>query len=70
MPYGYNGFLEANPDIARMLQNDTSLGKICTPAELQRVNVSSYQIPLLCANSEICFPQHPMTTVDFMHVKL
>ena len=70
MPYGYNGFLEANPDITRMLQNDTSLGNICTPAELQRVNVSSYQIPLLCANSEICFPQHPMTTVDFMHVML
>ena len=63
-------FLQANPDIYRMLQNDTSLKNIATIEELRNLNLDYIRLPQLFFDSDIAFNTNSFDVSNFMKVLL
>lgn len=63
-------FLQANPDIFRMLQNDISLKNICSCEELRIQNLDSVSLPCLYNNNEIRYVMNDFSILNYMKVFL
>lgn len=63
-------FLKANPDIYRMMQNDTSLANIATVKQLRNLNLEYLHCPQLFLNSDISYNLNSFDVSNFMKILL
>lgn len=63
-------FLKANPDIYRMMQNDTSLSSIATIQQLRNLNFEYIKCPQLFLNSDIAYNLNSFDVSNFMKILL
>lgn len=59
-------FLQLNPEIADMLDNDISLKKICTIDELKSVNLQSIRVPILYTNQEVAYNKFELNDENYI----
>lgn len=63
-------FLQANPDIYRMMQNDTSLVNIGTLSELRNIDLEYLKVPQLFSYEDINYNLNSFDVPNYMRVLL